>query len=62
MTKIIYVGPSPAVDIVGGFHAVNGEPVDVPADLAKSLCEGATFVLDKKAVPAAADTTPQEDK
>lgn len=61
MTKIVYVGPSPAVDIVGGYHAVNGEAVDVPDDLAASLCAGDTFELaSKKADPAATDTTPQE--
>jgi hypothetical protein len=44
--KIVYRGPSPEVVIIiegGGIHAPNGEPIDVPDDLGKSLCEQATF-------------------
>ena len=42
MTKIVFVGESSARDIVvpgGAIHAVKGEPVDVPDDIAKSLLE-----------------------
>lgn len=42
MTKIVFVGESPARDIAvpGGFvTAVKGEPVDVPDDVALSLLE-----------------------
>lgn len=48
MKFVVYEGPSPAVDIVGGFHAVRGEPVEVPDDLAESLCAGESFTLSKK--------------
>ena len=62
MAKVVYVGPSPAVDIVGAGRAVNGEPFDVPAELAKSLCEQDGFeAVGKSAVPAAPADTPQED-
>lgn len=57
MTKIVYRGPSPSVQIVGGPLAINGEPVEVDADLAVSLLAQATFV----AVPAASTkNSPQE--
>lgn len=39
MARVIYVGPSDAVDLLDGTRCVNGEPVEVPAALAKSLLE-----------------------
>ena len=51
MTKVVYDGPSPAVNIAvegGSIVAERGEPVDVPDALAKSLCEQETFSLAEK--------------
>lgn len=46
MTRIVYIGESESRDIVtpnGGIRAVKGEPVEVPAALAKSLLEQPIF-------------------
>lgn len=61
--KVVYRGPSPEVVVIidgGGIHALRDEPVEVPAELGRSLCEQDTFeevkhkpVKDKPAGPAA---------
>lgn len=54
--KIKYVGPSPAVDIIPGYHAAHGHAIEVPDELGRSLCEQDTFEevkSAKKADPAA---------
>lgn len=46
MAKVVYVGPSLAVDIIvpgGAIRAEKNKPVDVPDDLAKSLLAQDTF-------------------
>lgn len=46
MTKVVFVGESDSRDIVvpgGAIRAVRGEPVEVPAALAKSLLEQSIF-------------------
>jgi hypothetical protein len=45
--KITYVGPAESVDIAvpgGSIRAVNGVPVEVPAELGSSLLEQDVFV------------------
>lgn len=50
MALVKYVGPFDAVDIPSaGITAINGEPVDVPADVAKSLLEQDAFESAKSA-------------
>lgn len=46
MAKVVYVGPSLAVDIIvpgGAIRAEKNKPVDVPDELAKSLLAQDTF-------------------
>lgn len=44
MALVKYVGPHDAVDIPSvGVTAVHGEPVEVPADAAKSLLTQSVF-------------------
>jgi hypothetical protein len=48
---VVYVGPSPAVEArwgAGFVHFPNGEPVEVPTDLAESLLEQNTFTTPHK--------------
>ena len=64
--KITYIGPSPAVDIAiegGAIRATNGEPVEVPDDLGRSLLEQDTFTAAKHAAktPAEPATTEGSD-
>lgn len=56
MARVVYVGPSDAVELVDGTRCENGVPVDVSADLAASLCEQSVWRLAPP--PATSATTP----
>jgi hypothetical protein len=58
MARIIYVGPSDAVDLIDGTRCENGVPVTVPDWLAKSLLEQPIW----RAAPTASSTTPKPSK
>lgn len=62
--NVIYVGPSPSVQITGGYYAVRGEAFEVPDDLGEQLLEQDIYKpapkkAEKKfpAVPAAPETS-----
>ena len=55
MARVMYVGPTDAVDLVDGTRCTHGVPVDVPDAVAVSLLEQGTW-------RAAPSTTPKPTK
>ena len=54
MPKLVYSGPHTAVEVPdAGIVAERDVPVDVPADVAKSLLEQSTWTEDKPAAKPA---------
>lgn len=62
MARVIYVGPSDAVDLIDGTRCENGVPVHVPDWLAKSLLEQSTWRVAPPLSTATPSTTPKPNK
>lgn len=59
MSRVVYVGPSDAVDLVDGTHCPNGVPVDVADAVAAGLLEQHVW---RAAPPPLVATTPKLNK
>lgn len=60
MARVVYVGPSPSVDLLDGTACPHGEPVEVADDLAAALLEQDVWQAAKS--PTTPPTTPKPNK